>query len=130
MAVHPGDSRRRRGRGCRRVGLLQRMHVTVELGRVVGYLNLDVARVDLRLALEGFLDQGLDALRAGRWLDDDVICHADHSAHLTDHPLDLVALEAPFHLAVEHDPATFHPGVHLPLPPPPPPCPSTRWPRP
>src|SRR5579871_3131651 len=115
MALHLGDSGRRRCRGSRRVRLLQRMHVTVELGGVVRYLNPDVARVDLRLALEGFLNHGLDALRAGRWVDDDVICHADHSAHLADHPLDLVALEAPFHLAVERDPAAFHPGVHLPL---------------
>jgi hypothetical protein len=52
--------------------------------------------------------------RAGRWVDDDAVCHADHSAHLADDPLDLVALEAPFHLAVERDPAAFHPGVTFP----------------
>ena len=48
MALHPGDSAGRGGRSSRRVRLLQRVHVTVELGGVVGHLDPDVPRVDLR----------------------------------------------------------------------------------
>jgi hypothetical protein len=45
--------------------------VSVELGGVIGHLDPDVARVHLGLALEGFLDLGLDLRRADRRLDDD-----------------------------------------------------------
>src|SRR5689334_15576922 len=53
MALYRGDPGRR---GCSRPGrarLVQRVHVPVELRRVVGYLDPDVTGIDLRFALEG-----------------------------------------------------------------------------
>ena len=71
MALHRGHPGRRRGRRPGRGRLVQRVHVPVELGGVIRYLDPDVPGIDLRLALEGILDHGLDLLRAHRRLDRD-----------------------------------------------------------
>ena len=65
MAVHAGDPGRGGGCGPGRPGLREGMHVPVQPRGVVGHLDAYVPRVDLRLALESRLDDGLDALRAG-----------------------------------------------------------------
>jgi hypothetical protein len=115
VAVHGGDPRSR-GRGGRRGARLpHRVHVPVELGGVVGHLDLDVPRVHLGLAPERLLDGRLDGLRAGRRPDGDEVPHPGHPADVVDHPLDLALLVVVVHLAVERDPAVLHPGVHLPL---------------
>src|SRR6202012_112308 len=93
--------------------LVQRVHVPVELGGVIRYLDLDVPGIDLRLALEGILDHGLDLLRAYRRLDRDKVRHAYDSSDVTDPSLALVPLVLVLDLAFQRDPAVRHPGVHL-----------------
>src|ERR1700760_1227156 len=115
MALHRGDPGRR---GCSRLGrarLVQRVHVPIELRRVVGYLDLDVAGIDLRLALEGVLDNGLDLLRAHRGLDRDEVRHAYDSPDVADHPLDFAPLVLVLDFAFERDPPGRYPGVDLAL---------------
>src|SRR5260370_1251150 len=110
VALHGRDPRRgRRGR-LRGAGFLQGVHVSVESRGVVGHFHPDMARVDLRLALEGVLDGCLDALRAGRRADGDEVRHSDHPPEMADHPLDLAALESVLHFPLEGDPAGLHPG--------------------
>src|ERR1700761_3168697 len=114
MALHGGDPGRRGRRRPGRGGLVDRVHVTVQLRGMVGHPHADVARVDLSLALEGVLDHFLDLLRARRRLDRDGVCHADHSADLANHPLDFAPLVVVTDLAVERDPAVLHPACTLP----------------
>ena len=104
MALYRRDSGRR---GCSRPGrarLVQRVNVPVELRRMVGYLDPDVAGIDLRFALEGVLDHGLDLLRAHRRLDRDEVRHVHHSPDVADHPLDFVPLVLVLDFAFERDP--------------------------
>ena len=94
----------------------------VQFRGVVRYLDADVTRVDLRFALEGLLDHLLDLRRARGRPDRDRIGHTDDAADLADHPLDFAALVIVLDLAIQRDPAVFHPGVdpalgdlHIPL---------------
>ena len=84
---------------------MHRVHVPVELGGVIRYLDPDVPGVDLRLAPERVLDHGLDLLRAHRRRDRDEVRHAHHSLNVADHPLDLVPLVLVLDVALEGDPS-------------------------
>jgi uncharacterized protein (DUF2267 family) len=112
MAFHPGDSRRGSGRGPRGGCLAHGVHVAEQPGGVVGHLDLDVPGVDLGLALERLLDLRLDVRRIRRRPDADQVGHADHPADVTHHPLDLVPLVFKVDVALEGNPALFHPGVY------------------
>jgi WhiB family redox-sensing transcriptional regulator len=101
MALHRGHPRRRRGCGPSCGRLLQRVHVPVELGGVIRYLDPDVPGVYLRLALERVLDHGLDLPRAHRRLYRDEVRHAHDSSDVADHPLDLVPLVLVLDLAFQ-----------------------------
>jgi len=52
MALHGGDPGRRGRRRPGRGGLVDGVHVAVQLRGMVGHPHTDVARVDLSLALE------------------------------------------------------------------------------
>src|SRR5579875_1364330 len=115
VAVHTGDPGRGGGCGAGRPGLREGMHVPVQPRGVVGHVDPDVPGVDLRLALESLLDDGLDALRAGGRADGDGVRDPDDPTDLADHPLDLPALEFVVHLAIQRHPAVLDPGVYPPL---------------
>jgi hypothetical protein len=95
--------------------LLNGVHVSPQPRGVVGHIDLDVARIDLRPPLEGFLDLRLNALRAHRRRNFDVVQHAGHPADLADHPLNFAALVVVLDLTVQRDQAVFHPGAYLAL---------------
>src|SRR5260221_2914186 len=89
------------------------MDVSVERGRVVGYLDPDVPGVHFSLALERFLDLRLHPLSADRRIDRDVAGNADNAANVADHPLYLTPLVVILDLARERHPAALDPGVDL-----------------
>jgi hypothetical protein len=70
------------------------VHLPVEPGGVVGHLDPDLARIDLGLTLEGFLDLCVHLDRTHGWGEAEGVGDADHPAHVADHALDLVALES------------------------------------
>jgi MFS family permease len=113
--LHPGYSRRCRGRRRGSRGLMQRVDMPVERCRVIGDFNFNVPRVHLCLASERVRDLGLDRVRAGGRGHRDVVGDANDPADVADHALGFTALVVVVHLTLQRHPACLNPRTYLPL---------------